>query len=89
MIDYKIIENKANEIAKKHIEIIESECSKVCERFHCYPKDLIIEYHANTQIKIKVQASHFEITNTFIFDDGIIRNEAYLLKEKEWTIKKT
>lgn len=63
------IQDKVNEIALSHIAIIEKECIKACEKFNCKPEDMIIEYHGNTQIKIKIKASEFEITNNFIFDN--------------------
>lgn len=71
----EIIEQKAMELARKHAEILEEECKKVCEQYDVGPANLIIEYHADTSIKIKIQASHFKVTNTFVYDDGIIRNE--------------
>jgi len=69
-----IIEEKANKIAKQHIEILELECKRICEKYNCSPKDLIIEYHSNTQIKINVKAINFEIMNQFIFRDDDVKN---------------
>ena len=70
MFDNELIQKKVMEVARKHAEIIENECKMVCEKFNCDRDDLIIEYHKNTQIKITVKASHFEITNNFIFKDS-------------------
>lgn len=58
-----------NNIAKKHADIIEHECRKVCERFNCPPTDLIIEYHDHTRIKIRVHGSDFTIENVFAIED--------------------
>lgn len=62
------IEQKCKEIAIKHAVIIENECKKVCEKFNCTAEDLIIEYHDNTYIKIKVKGSEFIIENNYIFN---------------------
>jgi hypothetical protein len=70
-----LIQKKVNEISEKHIRILEHECQKACDLFNAKPEDLIIEYYSNTEIKIKVQASHFKITNNFIFENGSIEKE--------------
>lgn len=63
------INEKINELAmyaaKNHIEIIENECKKVCDKFNCPPSDLIIEYHDKTVIKINVFGSEFTIENIY------------------------
>lgn len=69
-----IIDDKVMELSLKHAKIIEDECKKACEKFNCKPEDLIIEYHGNTQIKINVRASHFEITNHFYCENGVIKS---------------
>lgn len=70
-----IIDDKVKEIASKHYEIIENECKEVCKRFNCNPCDLIIEFHVNTEIKIKINASNFSIVNKFTYNDGLITHE--------------
>ncbi len=67
-----IIQKKVNEISEKHIRTLENECQKACKRFNVTPDDLIIEFHSNTEIKIKIQSSHFKIINNFIFENGLI-----------------
>jgi hypothetical protein len=62
------IQDKVKEMADKNVAIIEEKCKKACEKFNCKPQDLIIEYYGHTQIKIKIKASEFEITNNFIFE---------------------
>ena len=69
----ELIQKKANEIAEKHIRILENECQKACDRYGVTAQDLIIEYHSNTEIKIKVLGSHFKITNNFIFENESIK----------------
>lgn len=69
----ELIQKKANEIAEKHIRILENECQKACERFNVTPDLLTIEYHVNAEFKIKVHGSHFRITNNFIFENGSYR----------------
>lgn len=71
----KLIEEKVNEIAMNHIKIIEDECIEACKKFNVPPEEIIIEYHANSEIKIKIIASHFKINNKFIYENGIIRND--------------
>lgn len=75
----QIIQDKVNELAKQHIEILEQECKKVCNKFNCNADDLIIEFHANTEIIIQVKASHFTITNKFEFSDNNINSEINMI----------
>lgn len=72
----KLIEQKCLELARKHADILEEECKKVCEQYDIDQANLIIEYHSDNSIKIKIQASHFKVTNVFTYDGGEIRNEA-------------
>lgn len=65
MSENNIIAKLAMELAKKHAEIIETKCKQACEKFNVEPKDLILEYHGDIEIKIKIQAAHFEIKNSF------------------------
>lgn len=66
----KRISEKINDlvmcVALKHASIIEDECKKVCDKFNCEGKDLIIEYHDKTLIKIKIKGSEFTIENKYI-----------------------
>jgi hypothetical protein len=59
------IEDICNDIARKHASIIEEECKRVCEKFNCPSTDLIIEYHDQTRIKIRVLGSDFTIDNVY------------------------
>jgi hypothetical protein len=59
------IENLSRTLARKHAEIIENECQAVMHKFNCHPEDLIIEYHDNTHIFIKVKGSEFVIQNLY------------------------
>lgn len=68
----KLIIEKSAEIAKKHAEIMEQECKRVCERFNCNPNDLILECHPSMEFKIKINASHFKIENEFTYNGGEI-----------------
>lgn len=79
----EIIQDKIIEMASKYSQIIENECRQICDKFNCLPEALIIEYHANTEIKIKIQASHFEIKNVFTYNNGIIDKE--ITEQKEIT----
>lgn len=63
-----LIEEKSKELALKHAEIIENECKKVIDKFNCQPEDLIIEYHENTKICIKIKGSEFVINNVFYWN---------------------
>lgn len=63
-----LIQKKACEISNKHAEIIEQHCKSVCENFNFKPEELIIEYHSNCEIIIKVKLDHFEINNQFIIN---------------------
>lgn len=76
-----LLQDKVNEIATKHAKIIEDECKKVCDKFNCNPEDLIMEYHANTQIKIGVRAAHFEITNIFHCESDFVKVDSFSLME--------
>lgn len=76
----EIIRKKANEIAEKHVLILEDECKKVCNRFGVEARDLMIEYHTNTEIKIKLLGSHFKITNNFVFENGNCRESDNLME---------
>jgi hypothetical protein len=66
----EMIQKKANEIAIRYQRIIERECRLAIEKHHCLPEQLIIEYKAQTEIKILIQASHFQINNEFVYRDG-------------------
>lgn len=66
----ELLKEKANQVAYEHAKILENECQKVLDRFCIKSDDLIIEYHVNAEIKIKVLASHFKITNNFTYDHG-------------------
>jgi hypothetical protein len=66
----EMIRKKSNEIAECHQRIIERECRLVIEKHQCLPEQLIIEYTAQTAVKILIQASHFQISNEFVYRDG-------------------
>ena len=61
----KLIEEKSKELILKHANIIEEEIKKVIDKFNCKPDDLILEYHNNLKIKIRLNVSEFEINNNF------------------------
>jgi len=63
------IQKICNDIAKKHAEIIEDECKKVCEKYNCQPSDLLIEYYDHTHIKINARGSEFTIENVYNFNN--------------------
>jgi hypothetical protein len=67
-----IISEKINKLAMKaakfHCETIENECKKVCEKFNCDPKDLIIEYHDRSIIKIKILGSEYSIKSVYTIE---------------------
>lgn len=69
----ELIKEKVNKIAGKHAQIIEKECKIACEKFNVTGDKLIIEFHANAEIKIKINASHFKIENNFILEPGVIK----------------
>ena len=75
------IDKMAMDLAKKHAEIIEEECKKACKNFVVEPKDLILEYHGHAEIKIKIQASHFEIKNSFQIKDEEVTQQIYGVNE--------
>ena len=65
---------KSNELAKRHSDIIENECKNAVEKYNVNPSQLIIEYHNQTNIKICIQVSEFEIVNHFTYRDGNIKD---------------
>ena len=65
----ELVEEKVREMAEKHASIIEQKCKEACHKYQCTPDDLILEYHGHSQIKIKIMAAHFEITNQFTCDN--------------------
>ena len=69
----EMIEEKSKELALLHAGIMEMECKKACEKYNCNPEDLIIEYHDNAHIKIKLCVSDFTIENQFICNGEIIK----------------
>jgi len=58
----------ANEIARRHAEIIEKECKMVIDKFKCNPEDLIIKYDHSAKISIDIKAVKFEIENVFYWN---------------------
>jgi hypothetical protein len=70
---HELIEKKVKEIAESQARIIELECQNACEKFNVTPEKLTIEYHVNTEIKIKVNAGHFKIVKNFTIDNGMIK----------------
>lgn len=77
-----IITEKALDAAKRNAEIVDLEISLACEKLNCEPKDLILEYHHFSEIKIKFLASHFKIENKFIYNGAEIENYMDSIKEK-------
>jgi hypothetical protein len=64
------IEEKVNQIALAHAKILERECEEACKRFNAKPEDLIIEYHSNEVINIKIQVVRLKIENKFVIDSS-------------------
>ena len=64
----KLIEEKVKEVALKHADIIEGEMQKAIDKFNCRPEDIILEYHNNAKIKIRLKVIEFEINNHFYWD---------------------
>jgi len=65
----EMVNKKCIELAKKHAEIIESECKLICEKFNCAPSDLELEYNDKMQITIKINASRLVVEHKFIVKD--------------------
>lgn len=69
----KMIDEKSREMAKRHADIIEAEVKSAMARFNCHANELIIEYHPECTIHIKLVCSKFRISNQFIIMDGEIK----------------
>lgn len=69
-----MVDDKVRELAREHSRIIEQEVKLACEKFNCTPDQLELEYHMFNEVKIKIKASHFKITNRFTYHDELIQN---------------
>ena len=69
----KLINEKSLELARKRNEIIEAECKKVMEKYNCSGCELILEFHSNDEISIRLHGSTFQIINNFIIEDALLK----------------
>lgn len=60
---------KANELARKHADIIEQECKMLCDQYNVKPQKLIIKYYQTNKIAIDIKGVEFEINNVFTYGD--------------------
>ena len=69
-----LIDSVAREIAAKHARIIEIECKQMCEKYHCLPSELQIDYYCNGEIKISIPSVHLKIENKWHIENGVATN---------------
>ena len=70
-----LLERVSRELSEKHAKIMEFECRAVCNDYGCKPEQLILEFHVNTEVHIKIDAIKFRIENIFTVDGKPINQE--------------